>query len=71
MATFSDELASLIGCLPLSAKIGLTVVGTLLAWGIVTLSFIRFLIDPKTWFRPSAYGLLGVGLFLSTALIWW
>ena len=59
-----------IGSLPLSAKIGVTVVLALAAWALITLGFIRLLSRSRYIIEGAGYILIGSASWLSTSLLW-
>jgi hypothetical protein len=59
-----------VRCFPLSAKIGLTIILSGLAWGIVCFAFIQSLAT-RTYFLGLSLGLLGLVLWLLPVWMWW
>ncbi len=59
-----------IRSLPLGAKIGATIVLTLLAWLICTWSLVRLLQDPSQFVWRIGWGIIGVGVLGSSFVIW-
>ncbi|MDB5552712.1 MAG: hypothetical protein JWL86_2696 [Rhizobium sp.] len=57
--------------LPLGAKIGITIVFTMLAWLFGTVGFYRTIGRPVGWKRDVYLYVLMVGFFLSPGVMWW
>lgn len=65
-----DAVFSTLNSLPLSAKIGITVIFTTAAWYVGFVGGIRLIEDPKRWRRYIYLGFASFVLLLSPSLMY-